>query len=94
MVPAPWDADAYRRKGEIVGYNDERFRTVYEPGVDILQVFDAERRAAVYWSPSFRFVPWWESSFPMRTGSTGGRPRPRRSSRCTPEPSGATMEEC
>lgn len=68
MVPAPWDADAYARKGEIIGYNDERFRTVYTPGVDILQVFDAERCAAVYWSPSFRFVPWWESSFPMRTG--------------------------
>jgi hypothetical protein len=66
MVPAPWDASAYRRKGEIAGYNDERFRTVYEPGVDILQVFDAHRPAAVYWSPSFRFVPWWESSFPMR----------------------------
>ncbi len=68
MVPAPWDAHAFGPRGEIVGYNDDRFRTVYQPGVDILQVFDAERPGAVFWSPSFQFVPWWESSFPLRTG--------------------------
>ena len=24
--------------------------------------------AGVYWSPSYRFIPWWETSFPMRVG--------------------------
>ncbi len=67
MVPAPWTTYDFGPKGEIVGYNDERHRTVYQPGVDILQVFDAERAAAVYWTPSYRYIPWWESSFPLRT---------------------------
>ncbi|MEX1008073.1 MAG: serine kinase [Acidimicrobiia bacterium] len=67
MVPAPWAPDAYGPKGEIVGYNDECSRTVYQPGVDILQLFDAARATAVYWTPSYRYIPWWESSFPLRT---------------------------
>ena len=68
MIPAPWPRDAYGAKGEIVGYNDDRYRTVYQPGVDILQVFDAAARALrVYWTPSYQYIPWWESSFPFRT---------------------------
>jgi hypothetical protein len=67
MVPAPWPRDAYGPKGEIVGYNDDRYRVVFEPGIDILQAFDCERAVGVYWTPSHRYVPWWERSFPLRT---------------------------
>jgi hypothetical protein len=67
MVPAPWTGYDYGPKGEIVGYNDERFRTVYQPGVDILQTFDRERMLGIYWTPSYRYVPWWERTHPLRT---------------------------
>ena len=67
MVPAPWPRDAYGPKGEIAGFNDHRFRTVFQPGIDVLQTFDTLRSVGVYWTPSYRYIPWWEGSFPLRT---------------------------
>jgi hypothetical protein len=67
MPPPPWGPDAWGAKGEIAGFNDDRIRTVYDPGTEILHVFDAARSAAVYWAPAARTIPWWESSFPLRT---------------------------
>lgn len=67
MVPAPWPPDAYGPKGEIVGYNNDRCRTVYQRGVDILQTLDRDRMLGVYWTPSYRYIPWWECTHPLRT---------------------------
>jgi hypothetical protein len=67
MVPPPWNGAAYQKRGHIVGYNDERNRTAYELGIDILQAFDADRAEAIYWTRTARIVPWWEASFPLRT---------------------------
>jgi hypothetical protein len=67
MAPPPWGRDEYGPKGEIAGFNDDRIRTVFVPGVDILNVYDAARGAGVYWVASPSIVPWWESSFPLRT---------------------------
>jgi len=67
MVAPAWGPDDYGPKGEIVGFNDDRIRTVFQPGVDILNGYDAARRAGLYWVASPRVVPWWESTFPLRT---------------------------
>jgi hypothetical protein len=67
MAPPAWGPGDYGPKGEIVGFNDDRIRTVFQPGVDILNVYDAARRAGVYWVASPSIMPWWESSFPLRT---------------------------
>lgn len=67
MPPPAWGPDAYGPKGEIVGFNTDRIRTVFQPGVDILHLFDRERSLAVYWVADPEHVPWWESSFPLRT---------------------------
>lgn len=67
-LPAPpWGPDCYGARGEITGFNDERFRTVYQPGIDILQMYDRQSRQALYWAPTWRLVPYWEQSFPLRT---------------------------
>ena len=67
-MPAPaWGPDDYGAKGEITGFNDDRIRTVYQPGVDILNVYDTARGAALFWVAAPEVVPWWESSFPLRT---------------------------
>jgi hypothetical protein len=63
----PWGADCYGRRGEIVGFNDDRFHTVYQPGLDILQMFDRQASEAFYWAPTWRRVPYWEQSFPLRS---------------------------
>jgi hypothetical protein len=67
MPPPPWSHADHGPKGEIVGFNDDRIRTVFEPGVDVLNMYDGKRRAAVYWVAAADVVPWWESSFPFRT---------------------------
>ena len=67
MTPPAWGPDDYGPKGEIVGFNDDRIRTVFEPGVDVLNVYDVARRAGTYWVAAPHVVPWWESTFPLRT---------------------------
>lgn len=67
MPPPAWSHDAYLPRGEIAGFNDDRIRTVFEPGTDVLQLFDRDRNLAVYWVADPSHVPWWESSFPLRT---------------------------
>jgi hypothetical protein len=67
-MPAPaWGPLDYGAKGEITGFNDDRIRVTYQPGVDILNMYDAARRVALYWVAAPGVVPWWESSFPLRT---------------------------
>jgi hypothetical protein len=67
LMPAPpWGRDAYGPKGEIRGFNTKRIRTSFEPGVDILNMLDADSNIAVYWAPSPSRIPYWETSFPMR----------------------------
>ncbi len=66
MPPAPWAPECHGQRGVIDGYNDERFFTTYEIGIDILQMFDAQRNAAIYWIRDYEWIPYWESSFPMR----------------------------
>ena len=65
--PPAWEPDAFGRRGEIAGYNDARFRTVFQQGSDVLLMYDRERREAVYWIEDHAKVPYWERSFPLRT---------------------------
>ena len=66
--PAPaWGTAGYGVRGEIAGFNTERVRTVYQPGSDVLLMIDRERGEGIYWTADARNVPYWESSFPLRT---------------------------
>lgn len=67
MPPPPWTKDCYGPRGEITGYNTERIHVVYGPGTDILQAMDKDRATAFYWVPDASAIPYWETSFPMRT---------------------------
>ncbi|MFN7999125.1 MAG: hypothetical protein U0Q18_36225 [Bryobacteraceae bacterium] len=65
--PPPWQAAQQGPRGVIAGYNSVRFRTVYQPGADVLLIYDSDERCGVYWSPDYRRVPYWEASFPLRS---------------------------
>ncbi len=67
MIPPAWTGYHYGAKGEIVGFNDDRIRTTYQPGVDILNVYDRASSRAVYWVAEPSIIPWWETSFPLRS---------------------------
>jgi hypothetical protein len=66
MAPPAWSRDQYTGGGEIAGFCDERVETSYQPGWDVFQCLDRERKVALYWTPSWRLLPWWEVSFPLR----------------------------
>lgn len=65
MPAPPWGPGDYGRKGSIVGFNDDRIRTAYQPGIGVLNMYDAARRAGLYWVAEPDVVPWWET--PLRT---------------------------
>jgi len=65
MVPPAWGPYDYGPKGEIVGFNDDRIRTSFIPGIDVLNVYDQVRRLGLYWVATPDLVPWWET--PLRT---------------------------
>lgn len=67
MPAPPWSREQYTNLGEIDGFNNGQVHVTYTPGVDILHCLDRERGLAVYWTPTFRLIPWWEQSFPLRS---------------------------
>jgi hypothetical protein len=66
MPPPAWTPDSYGARGEIIGFNTDRFRTIYAHGVDLLQMMDLEQERAVFWAPSYRIVPYFEIGGPLR----------------------------
>jgi hypothetical protein len=61
-----WDNDAYGFHGLISGFNDARFHTVMQFDPHILRLIDFEQREAIYWMPSVRDMPVWETGAPAR----------------------------
>jgi hypothetical protein len=64
---AGWDASAFGPRGEITGFNTERYRTAFQQGADVFLMLDRQRSEAVYWVADAARVPYWERSFPLRT---------------------------
>jgi hypothetical protein len=67
MPPPPWSWEQYTSLDEIDGFNNGQVHVTYSPGSAVLHCLDRERGLAVYWTPSFRLIPWWEQSFPLRS---------------------------
>lgn len=66
MPRPPWGRDAYGPRGEILGFNGDRYRTVYMHGIGGIAIFDRERQLALYWVEDAAAIPYWERSFPFR----------------------------
>ncbi len=71
--PFPWLPRDLRQRGEVAGYNDARFRTVYhgdvmDPtlGFNALSMYDAEERSGVFWVEGAERLPWPEVAEPLR----------------------------
>jgi hypothetical protein len=67
MPPPAWSNNSYGRSGEVIGFNNARIHTLYMVGLDIFQMFDRERRQAIYWVRRAAVIPYWETSFAFRT---------------------------
>ncbi len=65
MPPPPWSREDFIFRGEIRGYNTDRFRTAYQPGLDALSLLDREKNLAVYWVRGNKPEPYREK--PLQT---------------------------
>lgn len=65
MAPAPWAASDYLARGEVQGYNDNRFNTAVHGGSDVLNILDKENNQAIWWVRDVRNIPTWEYGSPM-----------------------------
>lgn len=65
MPSPPWQADDYRERGEIRGFNNERIRTAFQMGSNALSMVDLEKNLALFWIRSAEQVPFWETGAPL-----------------------------
>src|SRR5437867_137378 len=65
MPPPAWGPGDYGPKGSIIGFNDDRMHAALQPGINVLNLYDAARHAGLYWVAEPSIVPWWET--PLRT---------------------------
>jgi hypothetical protein len=56
-----------RTRRELEGYCDQRFRSAFHLGPDILSVLDTERNLAVYWVQDAARLPYYEQGAPLQT---------------------------
>jgi len=66
MPPPTWPATAYGVKGHIENYNTADHHTLYQPGIDILNLYERSTATGLYWVEKAETIPYWEASFPMR----------------------------
>jgi len=65
MWSPPWTTDDYLARGEIAGYNDERFRAVFQLDSRVLSLYDANRRIGLWWTQDFAQLPLYERAAPF-----------------------------
>ena len=67
MLSPPWSESAYGPRGEIHGFNTERFRTAFAHGSGALSMIDFEGRRALFWTRDADCLPAYESAAPWRS---------------------------
>ncbi|MBK7181069.1 MAG: serine kinase [Chloroflexi bacterium] len=66
MPRPPWPEEDYLARGEIRGYNTERFRTVYDVWGGAFRMLDQERNLALFWTQDARQLPTYDRGAPLR----------------------------
>jgi len=67
QIRLPVIPTSYNSQGEAIVFNNERVYMRYEPNLNMLHVMDTLRSTAIFWTQSIKTMPWWESSFPLRS---------------------------
>lgn len=66
MPAPPWGVEDYGRRGEIRGYNDTRFMTMFDHGSGALSLVDRRLGRAVFWTADGGRLPEHERGAPFR----------------------------
>lgn len=68
MPPPPWAGHAvYTRRGDVLGFNNDRICTAYNWSAASLSILDKRNSLALYWTYDARKLPSYEISAPLRT---------------------------
>ncbi|OGW41392.1 MAG: hypothetical protein A2Y97_09455 [Nitrospirae bacterium RBG_13_39_12] len=67
MLPSPWSADDYLARGEVRGFNNDRYLFAFHIGSCVLSMLNTEQNIAIYWIRDARQIPFYESGSPLRT---------------------------
>ncbi len=67
MLPPEWGPGDIAARGEIKGYNTARIHTAYHLGADTLNMLDADRNLALFWTRDAGRIPYYEKGAPLRT---------------------------
>jgi hypothetical protein len=67
MIPPPWSENDYGPRGEVRGFNTERFCTVFDHGTGSLSMLDRDRGLAFFWTRAAADMPAYETGAPLRT---------------------------
>jgi hypothetical protein len=79
--PLPWEPGSVGSRGEVTGYNEDGFRTVFQVdplGFRALTMFDSATLRVCFWVLAPEYVPWWERAAPLRIALHFGLSGPRR----------------
>jgi len=63
----PWPGTVYGPRGDIQGFNDDRFQTAYHFGAGALNMLDLSRRLGIYCTRDALGLPSYEKGSPLRT---------------------------
>ena len=68
MPPPPWRRNHYHpKRGEVMGFNNERIHISFQWGSYALSILDCERNLGVYWVETTEQIPYWETGSPLRS---------------------------
>jgi hypothetical protein len=65
MWSPPLAIGDYLVRGEIAGYNNERFRTVFQPVSGLFSFYDADRQIGLWWTQDYDRLPLYERAAPF-----------------------------
>ena len=61
----PWQENQYSRRGEIIGFTNERIHISHQWGTKALNLFDKERSLAIYWINNSNQIQYWDTGAPL-----------------------------
>ncbi|MBD2539475.1 serine kinase [Coleofasciculus sp. FACHB-SPT36] len=68
MPPPPWQINHHHpKRGEIIGFTNERIHTSFQWGAFALSILDSDRNLGIYWVETTEQLPYWEAGSPLRT---------------------------
>jgi hypothetical protein len=65
MWSPPWTTGDYLARGEIAGYNNGRFKAVFQLGSGVLSFYDAAPQIGLWWTKDYTRLPLYERAAPF-----------------------------